>query len=623
MNSTKQQAASSTSPPRPGENANASSSGQSSSTRRLGVLGIGLVMEEAGKGARLVFRYPSAPAPIFFNQSNGDVDESKTVPPNSSPNKKGGVRLSTTGDSSDSEISADSNSIDLFFDLPARVVSKLFRPKRPLCGQPLTLNVSGTTFCCRAELFDSQPSTVGGDGSNHPLVLFSVIVALAPLASSDGAAAPATQFDRANPADNTTNAAPQKRSDFAFSAIRRVHDNLASLCRVLKREELRCRYVSRQCSMLLQVRKEFEAREGPDDDRRGNEGGGTSSKSGMDGSTSNNDLSSSPKDKRSVPPPPVTTKVNKETNNRDDESRPKMTPTERRDYVQNLVEIMLAANCQTTPTEDSDDDSDGDEYKQQLYGNLARELARVFHCLSTDSTTVNPSSLLGANTGEGRVYINRHISVPIVPLVAEESSLQTHETELHPYHTLLFPKLTPSEILQDLQNEHVESAISINPNSLSIIRILRQVLPITHPRRSLNEVAFDAGIPLPYVMNAAFWLIKSKLCVAAMPVLRRNRYICVENVIPKIQSLQLAFWQEFGLKCRNHKFLWGNSSPPHIFVVISALTTTCSTQEGKKLVSSDPPTLGDAIASSGTGNEEIVYSMAQWLVARRIIVEMN
>ncbi|KAK1747490.1 hypothetical protein QTG54_001453 [Skeletonema marinoi] len=200
-------------------------------------------MEEAGKGARLVFRYPSAPAPIFFNQSNGDVDESKTVPPTVLQTKRG-----------------DKSCV------------KALSAKETSCGQPLTLNVSGTTFCCRAELFDSQPSTVGGDGSNHPLVLFSVIVALAPLASSDGAAAPATQFDRANPADNTTNAAPQKRSDFAFSAIRRVHDNLASLCRVLKREELRCRYVSRQCSMLLQVRKEFEAREGPDDDRRGNEG---------------------------------------------------------------------------------------------------------------------------------------------------------------------------------------------------------------------------------------------------------------------------------------------------------------------------------------------------------------
>ncbi len=105
--------------------------------------------------------------------------------------------------------------------------------------------------------------------------------------------------------------------------------------------------------------------------------------------------------------------------------------------------------------------------------------------------------------------------------------------------------------------------------------------------------------------------------------MRRNRYICVDNVMPKIQSLQLAFWQDFNLKCRQHQFNWGGGSPPHIFVVISALTTKCLAQEGKKLISSDPPTLGDAIASSGTGNEEVVYNMAVWLVARQIIVEMN
>ena len=473
----------------------ASSSSQSS-TRRLGVLGIGLVMEEAGKGARLVFRYPSAPAPIFVE---GGVDESGRSSSASAANHRSptGVRLSSASDSSSSD-PAINTPTNLFFDLPARVVEKLFRPKRPLCGQPLTLNVSGTTFCCRAELFDSQPSTVGGgEGSNHPLVLFSVIVALAPLASSGGAA---TQFDRAN----TDDTAPQKRSDLAFNAIRRVHVNLASLCRVLKREELRCRYVSRQCQMLLQVRKEYEAKEGPDDDTTTVMDSNISKIGNTSSSAS--PTPSSPKDKKTAHPPPVPTKVKKETNNRDNESRPKRTQTQRREYVLQLIEIMLAANCENaqTQTEDSDDESDGDEYKQPLYGNLGRELARVFHCLSKDATTIiNPSSLLGANTGEGRVYINRHISVPVVALIAEESLLQTNETEVHPYHTLVFPNLTPSEILKDLQDENVESITFTNhPSSLLIIRILRQVLPITHPRRSLNEVAFDAGIPLPYVMNA-------------------------------------------------------------------------------------------------------------------------
>ena len=106
-------------------------------------------------------------------------------------------------------------------------------------------------------------------------------------------------------------------------------------------------------------------------------------------------------------------------------------------------------------------------------------------------------------------------------------------------------------------------------------------------------------------------------------MLRRNRYICVEGIVSKIQSLQLAFWQDFGLKCRRHKFHLGDGrSPPHIFVVISTLTTKHSDGEGKWLVSSDPPTLGEVIASSGPGNEDIVYSMAVWLVAKKIIVEM-
>lgn len=498
-----------------------------SDDRCLGVLGIGLVMEEVGNGARLVFRYPSCPAPIFFDQKSAEPSasssasprhRSQSVTPNSSPSKKGGVRLSTTGNSSDPAI-RDSNSIDLFFDLPARILSKLFRPKRALCHQPLTLNVSGTTFCCRAELFDSQPSTVGGgEGSNHPLVLFSVIVALAPLAASHCAAAAdasAIRFDKvASPLSNNANnnTTSQNRSDLAFSAIGRVHDNLARLCRVLKREELRCRYVSRQCNMLLRLRKDYEAREGPDNGIRAEEGAG----SGMDGNISKkgNTASasasgsnappspSSPKDKRSiVPPPPSASAKVKESSNHD-ETRPKMTQRERREYIQNLIEIMLAATCQqsTQRAEDDDNDSD-DEYKQQLYGNLGRELAQVFHCLSNDSTTTNQSSLLGS-IGDGKVYINRHVSVPIAPLVDGESSLEKNESEVHPYHTLLFPKFSPSEILKDLQDESLDSITSTLPTSSSIIRILRLVLPLTHPRKSINEIAFDVGIPLPHVMSA-------------------------------------------------------------------------------------------------------------------------
>jgi hypothetical protein len=264
--------------------------------------------------------------------------------------------------------------------------------------------------------------------------------------------------------------------------------------------------------MLLRLRKDYEAREGPDNGIRGEEGAG----SGMDGNISKkgNTASasasgsnappspSSPKDKRSiVPPPPSASAKVKESSNHD-ETRPKMTQRERREYIQNLIEIMLAATCQqsTQRAEDDDNDSD-DEYKQQLYGNLGRELAQVFHCLSNDSTTTNQSSLLGS-IGDGKVYINRHVSVPIAPLVDGESSLEKNESEVHPYHTLLFPKFSPSEILKDLQDESLDSITSTLPTSSSIIRILRIVLPLTHPRKSINEIAFDVGIPLPHVMSA-------------------------------------------------------------------------------------------------------------------------
>ena len=68
------------------------------------VIGIALVVDEIGKAARLAFRYPVTP----------------TV----------------------------ENADDLFFALPSRVMAKLFRPKKPLCGQPMTISIVETVFCC-------------------------------------------------------------------------------------------------------------------------------------------------------------------------------------------------------------------------------------------------------------------------------------------------------------------------------------------------------------------------------------------------------------------------------------------------------------------------------------------
>ena len=89
--------------------------GNKDTTGRMGVLGIGLVMEEVGKGARLIFRYPASPPPYFMDcktrrTTNASGDSVQRPAPRSS---KGQHKEDPSGGSNSA-----SRSIDLFFDLP-------------------------------------------------------------------------------------------------------------------------------------------------------------------------------------------------------------------------------------------------------------------------------------------------------------------------------------------------------------------------------------------------------------------------------------------------------------------------------------------------------------------------
>ena len=624
------------------------STASSSSRQQLGVLGIGLIMEEVGKGARLVFRYPASPPPYFLQSSTSSSSHQSAVQAESKSRNNGndyynmiqrrGMKSSSTtnttttnnasvsqnknkiGNQSSSERNGSSGSIDLFFDLPARVLSKLFRPKRPLCGQPLTLNVSGTTFCCRAELFDSQPSTIGGEGTSsssnqHPLVLFSVIVALAPLAESTTTLV--TNKETPQQHDNDTNLVATSegvRHDAAFNTITTIHRNLTRLCRVLTREELRCRYVSRQCNMLLEIRKEYESKVSADyhaslldgSDGSGGKGGGTNNnKSNTSSSTQAGDS----KNVDNAPGPPLSPKDPKRTSTTttitkektrtksvgdDDEANlPEMTRTQRREYVQTLIEILIA---QSPPpvNDNTDDDVDGDI---ELQGNLARELANVFHWISSPST-INASL---SREYENVVYVNRHVAVPLDPVMlpqsaqSSESTIQTQQYSIKPSHTLLFPNVSATEVLNGLMEGQTFGVNEISA-SPSITQSLCRILPCIQPRKSLNEISYDAGLPLPHALEAASWLINIGICVTAMPVLRKNKYVCADGVVQRMAELALPFWQNFGVRSQDCKFHWGGTSngrettgAPHIFVVVSALTS--------KANSSASPTLGEAIES--------------------------
>ncbi|KAL3785438.1 hypothetical protein ACHAW5_010918 [Stephanodiscus triporus] len=691
---------------------------KSSPSRRLGVLGIGLVMEEVGKGARLVFRYPASPPPIFLSSSppssshpssvdggapeliddeahgrqqhqqqqsskmserrhshgiivinnngnnNNNNNNNNNAQATTSEKKKsrgngggGGERDPTSAmvGGADGGGGGGGGGIDLFFDLPARVVSKLFRPKRPLCGQPLSLRIGGTTFCCRAELFDSHhhhhhhhhhPTTVGeGWGGSS--------------------------------------------------------------------EEMRCGYVSRQCGMLLRMRREYEVGVGRDivglpagcGDGAGaaNLLGGTSEAAGPKKGDNNGipgpPPTQSPREKGAATPPPPSSSgaANaKEFKSRstssvltDDEvDPPAMTRTRRREYVQDLIDIMLAA---TPPPVDDRRRIDDDFEGRDQHGNLARELASVFHCLSSTSTS-NASLLSRSTASGGVVYVNRHIAVEIES-VHDDSSRPTRQRgaaeDVRPYQTLLFPVSSPSEVLECLTDE-THGCANDTTASHSTSQSLRRVLPHVHPRKSLHEVAWDSGLSLPRVVDVANWLVHSGTCVAAMPVLLKNRYACAGGVVTRMAHLALPFWQAFGIRSQNHAFHWGGgdygadegnaddvtrrrrgatrtvtTGAPHIFVIVSALTTKAETG------SSSSPTLGDAIRSlsgvdarathsqssprddlygenrwpssaavnqmhlnappyrGGAGTmdsgspEELVYSMAVWLIANNVIVEVK
>lgn len=215
-----------------------------------------------------------------------------------------------------------------------------------------------------------------------------------------------------------------------------------------------------------------------------------------------------------------------------------------------------------------------------------------------------------------------------------------------PYHTLLFPNSSPLEVLKGLtEHEHCNEMTT----SPSISHSLRRILPHVQPRKSLHETGWDAGLALPHVMDAANLLIHYGICLAVMPVLRKNRYTCVDGVVLRMSSVALPFWQTFGVRSRNCKFHWGDEAgggstgvddgttqknrsvttgAPHIFGVVSALTTHAQNSsasptlgEAVDLLSGNEPTLDESIGDQTPG--EIVYSMAVWLIANKIIVEVK
>jgi len=568
-------------------------------------------------------------------------------------------------------------------------------------GQPMTLSVGGTVFCFRAVLMGGDLSTTTtvnntswttastdtasttatpmASGSNHNnsstsngssamdhLVLFSVVIALAPqidhissipisgwfdatfrggtmrnegdhgdlteeedgdhashptlhrVRTSSGGAASDTKnsCQSSHNTVNSHNAIAEEESHRAksasFLAIRRVQISLARLCRVLEREEKRCRYISLQAQQIFEIRaaliKSWEGASGGSGFSKSNNSNTKSSNSTTSTkpssaksltaiTSSNSPKSSSAAGISATKPPPKgshrrgnsfstglliaattssagtgggagTVAINDVTKDNTgtitSESTTPDTTMQQEEQEQEILENILAAGLQ-----------DGDPKialnAGRQYGNLGRELVQVFHALSRNDHNFPPSpSVLSGR--DGVVYVNRHIALAIEPVSLPTTlpSMDIMDSKiLRPYHTLLFPNASPLQLLQSLQSSGFTAP-------------LQQLLLTVRPSKPLMDIAVDANLPLATTMELSNYMVAHGACVASTVLTRASRLACKR--VERIQALALDFSQTF------------DDWSVNLFVIVSFLTMDCRA-------------LGESMSSLTTGDDAIGSSL--------------
>jgi len=532
------------------------------------VQGIALVVDKRGKGAHMAFRYPAK------SQSN-QVEEG------------------------------------LFFSLPPRQVAKLFRPKRDLCGKPMTLSVGGTVFCCCAIMMDSDEE----EEEESNLLLFSVVVALAPrfpLSSISVAGWFEGTESISEDAGSTTSQSPEaeQRQRATFRCIRRVHVSLSRLCRILEREERRCRFLSLETERfhlrhaalkLLWERSSTVASAPPKRPEK------------VVASATNSPISMSSKSivhrrTQSFGFPDQRTGSNQgsgATVHRSSTSTDMKVPTPVVDQVsfqQELLDIIMADTRSHRDENEGGDDDASENEEQHLPGNLARELVQVYHALARNDDVFAPTAAAILSGRNGIVFVNRHLSVAIEPASARDSS-----PTVQPYHTLLFPHVTANELLISLLS-------SGDPN-----HELAKLLQVVHAQRSLEEMAKEANLDIERAVEWASRLVEQEACWSG-PVLE-GRLAVSDRWLDQKESL--AFSQCFR-----------NELP--LAVVVSFVTSNPL----QKVLELDGSNAHEAWFKEGLQAswlsrniedkekrprylEEWLYRMTVWLYARKVVVPIQ
>ena len=534
----------------------------------LRVLGISLVVEEVGKEAELIFRYPVAPPKSLQTNSYANGNSAPSIPSTSLQPK---ARAENSKEIRKQRHDSRSlSSLDLFFSLPPKAMVKLFRSKPTLVDQPMTLTIGGTIFCCRSIMLNktsqlqkeasSLGSTQEGTNANSKYVeeqhlsrSFTVIVALLQIREAQKEENTGSNDNKRKASLNTPNTGklsnsdlekPENKSEY-FPSIRKVHLSLTRLCKCLEREERRCVYVSRQVSMLVKVSREFKAER----------------KELRSKKTDGNNMSHM--DSRTASPGPKVTTLNQVAvamgiNHGNDvvNSSEDQLSWNQDEEKQELIDVMLAAripNVQSVRSNDLDRKNGRHRSTLPIPGNLVQDLVQTYHALSRNAMSFSPSPASLLSGKDSCVYVNHHLAVQIEPIRAKgrkffEMGMASNEYKqeyLRPYHTLLFPHASRAELLRII-NSSLPATEKDYLAGDSSQRRLEKLLLVAHPFYSLKDMASFTALPLPVITDAAYSLLESGMCIAVSSMTRNTRFACQNGAAKRLPSLALKFSQSFG-----------------------------------------------------------------------------
>jgi hypothetical protein len=392
----------------------------------------------------------------------------------------------------------------------------------------------------------------------------------------------------------------QRQLSASFLSVRRVHVSLSRLCRVLAREERRCRYVSLQAELFQSIRadllrtyraNQMQLQQPLPTNTNLSLLTANPTAGGMINPSSSVASGGSP-----MPGPAQTeSRMSRGGGHRhrktlsfgrgelsslmDVSGTIAATSTEAGDDIvpeieQEVVETIMASNLGSSSAGGSGDNNENEHeavrpravlYRSHL-GNLARELAQVYHALGKNDRQHDLApSLSDLLTGRnGIVYVNRHIAVTIEPLSLYRrdsnsllsdtaSTLISARTDndiswgggptIRPYHTLLFLLTSPVQLLEALRLSSGSSGSNGGSQS-SDFRRLQQLLVVASPRKDLRDMATDASLTLSKALELARYLASQGACVGSPVLNQASRFGC--GGADRIFRAALPFSQAFG-----------------------------------------------------------------------------